>query len=149
MNFSSQVSRRLHEEHDAVIALWGRVQRALALPGAKAEALTREALAALDGEIGRHFDFEEQALFPRLADHGQGDIGELLTEEHAVIRAAAARARAAIAASRPEEARIAMLELAELIVSHAQKEEFSLLPAVDDLLDAQTDDQLTLEYAAA
>jgi hemerythrin-like domain-containing protein len=141
MQFTTQVSRRLHEEHEATLALWARVQR-------DPLGIAREALAALKGEIGRHFEFEERSLFPLLAEAGQGDLGDMLSEEHVVIREAASRAEAALAAGRQDAARIVMLELAEEILSHAQKEEVSLLPAIDDLLDAEADENLTLEYAA-
>jgi len=149
MQFKTQVSRRLHEEHDATFALWTRVQRMATQAGPETHALLRQALAALEGEIGRHFEFEEQALFPRLAAAGEGDIGELLTEEHGVIRAAAARMKSALAGERFDAARTVALELSELILGHVEKEERSLLPAVDDVLDEATDEQLTMEYAAA
>jgi hemerythrin-like domain-containing protein len=147
MRFTTQVSRRLHEEHDATLALWQRVQRMALQPGAETHALLRKALAALEGEIGKHFEFEEQVLFPRLATVGEGDIGELLTEEHVVIREAAARLKSALAGERFDAARGTALELAELILGHVDKEEKSLLPAVDNALDEATDEQLTLEYA--
>jgi hemerythrin-like domain-containing protein len=141
MHFSTQVSRRLHEEHEATLALWARVQR-------DPLGVAREALAALDAEIGRHFDFEEKALFPLLAASGQGELCDMLTEEHEAIRAGAARARAALAAGRSDSARTALLGLAEEIIGHASKEDVSLLPALDELLDAQADEQLTMDYAA-
>ena len=147
MSFKTQVSRRLHEEHDATLALWGRVQRVALQPGTDARALLAQALAALEGEIGRHFEFEEQALFPRLAAAGEGDIGELLTEEHVVIREAAARMKSALAGERFDAARTIALELSEVILGHVDKEEKSLLPAVDDALDEETDATLSMEYA--
>ncbi|MEQ8696722.1 MAG: hypothetical protein RLT05_09205, partial [Bauldia litoralis] len=36
----------------------------------------------IEGEIGPHFRFEEDELFPRLAEMGDGSIGALLAEEH-------------------------------------------------------------------
>jgi len=140
MMFTTQVSRRLHEEHDATLALWGRVQR-------DPLGIAREALAALKGEIGKHFEFEEKLLFPLLAACGQGDLCHMLTDEHEVIRGAAARAEALLAAARQDAARSVMLGLAEEIIAHASKEEVSLLPALDDALNEETDEQLTLEYA--
>src|SRR5689334_5567813 len=98
MPFTTQVSRRLHEEHEATLALWARVQRLPNKPDADGVQLLRRAAAALEGEIGRHFRFEEEALFPRLAAAGEGDLGELLSEEHVGIREAAARLDAALAA---------------------------------------------------
>ena len=147
MSFTTQVSRRLHEEHDATLALWGRVQRVALQPGTDARVLLAQALAALEGEIGRHFEFEEQALFPRLAAAGEAGIGELLTEEHVVIREAAARMKSALAGERFDAARTIALELSELILGHVDKEEKALLPAVDDALDEATDAALSMEYA--
>jgi hypothetical protein len=37
------------------------------------------------------------------------------------------------------------LELAERLVSHVQKEEMSMLPALEDLLDEETDAALAME----
>lgn len=148
MEFERAISRRLHEEHGATLALWGRVEQSLA-SGAPDAALMREAAAALAGEIERHFEFEEAQLFPRLAAAGEGDIAELLTEEHAAIRAAAARFLALAPRDPPPAAlRPLAFELAERLVSHVQKEEMSLLPALDDLLDEAADRELQLAYAA-
>ncbi len=144
MSFNTQVSRRLHEEHDATLALWTRVQRVALQPGSDARALLAQALAALEGEIGKHFEFEEKELFPRL---DAGELGELLTEEHVLIREAAARMKSALAGERFDAARAIALELSEVILGHVDKEEKSLLPAVDDALDEATDAELTMEYA--
>ena len=38
-------------------------------------------------------------------------------------------------------------ELAERLVSHVQKEEMSLLPSLEDLLDEETDQALAGSYA--
>jgi hypothetical protein len=40
------------------------------------------------------------------------------------------------------------LELSERLVAHVQKEEMSLLPAIEDLLDEESDAQLALAYAS-
>ena len=144
MASSRLVSRRLHEEHDATLALWGKVESSLASGNAD-PALLREAAAALAHEISRHFEFEERELFPRLAGAGEGDIAALLAEEHVVIREAArqfAQALDAGAGLKPVG-----LELAERLMSHIQKEEMSLLPVLDDLLDEQADAELIERYA--
>ena len=148
MAFDRAISRQLHEEHAATLALWGRVEQSLAA-GALDAALMREAAAALAGEIERHFEFEESQLFPRLAAAGEGDIAELLAEEHRAIREAAARFLA-LAGAEPPPAGLRPLafELAERLVSHVQKEEMALLPALDDLLDEQADRELQLVYAS-
>jgi len=156
MEFNRQVSRRLHQEHEATLALWGRLEQTLALrgnrpPGAEDARLLRSCAASLAHELTRHFAFEETELFPRLAAAGEGDIAELLAEEHEAIRAAARRfgelAQPAqdLAACWPE-LRALGLELAERLVAHVQKEEMSLLPSLEDLLDQETDAVLAGGY---
>ena len=138
-----QVSRRLHEEHVATLALWARVEASLAA-GRQDTALVRAAAGALADEIERHFAFEENELFPRLADAGEGDIAGLLQEEHAAIRAAGAQFIAAARANPADPGLKALgLELAERLISHVQKEEMSMLPALDDLLDDAADAELS------
>jgi hemerythrin-like domain-containing protein len=146
--FTRQVCRRLHEEHEASLALCSRLEATLAA-GRSDAALMRAAAAALAGEVERHFAFEEAELFPRLAASGEGDIADLLQEEHVAIRAAAARFIALVKEnSFKNELRVVGLELAERLASHAQKEEMSMLPALDELLDEETDHELASAYAA-
>ena len=146
MQYNRQISRRLHEEHDATLALWGRVEQAV-VTGASDPALLQRASAALADELTRHFAFEEQELFPRLAAAGESDIATLLEEEHASIRASAERfAKLAKHPSDPQFRSIA-LALVEQLVAHVQKEEMALLPMLDDLLDEQADFELTAAYA--
>jgi hemerythrin-like domain-containing protein len=157
MDFNRHISRRLHEEHEATLALWGRLEQTLAMRGTKPPTdedlrLMRDCAAQIADEVTRHFAFEEKDLFPLLAASGEGDIAELLAEEHATIRAAAkrfaelARPGAEAQASWPE-LRALGLELAERLVSHVQKEEMSLLPSLEDLLDEETDRELAGSYA--
>lgn len=156
MDFSRHISRRLHEEHEATLALWGRLEQTLAARGAKPPTeedlrLLRDCAAQIAEEVTRHFAFEENALFPRLAAAGEGDIAELLAEEHAAIRSAARRFSelahpGATPQARWSELRALALELAERLVSHVQKEEMSLLPSLEDLLDEETDRELAGSY---
>ncbi len=155
MHFNRQIARRLHEEHLATLELWNRVEQTIGTRDAALEALLGRCAAALADEVARHFEFEESELFPRLAEAGEGDIAELLAEEHDVIRGAATQfgelCRALRAGSLDaqgwQQLRITALELTERLVSHVQKEEMSLLPALDDLLDEATDAELALAYA--
>lgn len=156
MNFNRHISRRLHEEHEATLALWGRLEQTLAVRGVKPPTeedlrLLRDCAAQIADEVTRHFAFEENELFPRLVASGEGDIAELLAEEHATIRAAARRfGELAQPGSDPAahwpELRALALELAERLVSHVQKEEMSLLPSLEDLLDEDTDRELAGSY---
>lgn len=160
MNPLRQVSRMLHEEHVASRALLRRVEQALA--GPDGDAAERARLLgtlgrALEGEVGRHFDFEERELFGRMAEAGAGDLAALLAEEHVTIRAVAAEViplAAAAAAGTLDTAgwadlRRVALEVAERLIAHIDKEEAVLLAAVDDALDDETDRTLALAYASA
>ena len=148
MEFNRHISRRLHEEHDATLALWGRVEASLAA-GRHDALLLKSAAAALAQELDHHFRFEERELFPRLAAAGEGDIGELLQEEHEVIREAGRRFMDLVKDDPSQsEVKILGLELAERLVAHVQKEEMSLLPALEDLLDDAADGELSVAYAS-
>lgn len=162
MEFHRQISRKLHEEHVNVLALLAQFGAALrrldgAPPAADAllSALLERMAGALDYEITRHFDLEETQLFPRLHERGEGDLAELLFEEHEHIRSVArplleqiARARAGtLDAAGWRSLRANGLELVERLSSHAEKEEGALVPLVDEMLDEATDDALWTEYA--
>lgn len=160
MDFDRRIARRLHEEHLASLALLGRFEEALAArqapaPGDRAWAeIARAVCAAFEDEVAHHFEFEERELFPRLADAGEPGIGMLLAEEHRTIRAVAADLLPALRASVAgtpvdwKELRNAGFGFAERMQGHIQKEEMGLLPMVEDLIDAQTDEALALAYAA-
>lgn len=154
MFYSRQTSLRLHEEHLATIQLWGRLEQSIAarVPEAELTELLRRCSAALADEVTRHFEFEERELFTRLAQSGDGDIAELLTEEHDTIRSAAGALSKLLALPQPgaaaqQQLRALALELAERLTAHVQKEEMALLPALEDLLDEETDRELALAYA--
>ncbi|MGE5117176.1 MAG: hemerythrin domain-containing protein, partial [Betaproteobacteria bacterium] len=150
----SQVGHALDEEHRANLDLLGRVEQAFArAPRGDAAELQRLAGALnrhLQHEVDRHFDFEERELFPRMAEAGDGDMAELMREEHEAIRAVAAELRPlteAAAAGRLDDAgwdalRRGALELVERQVAHIQKETMALLPLLDDVLDEDTDRDL-------
>ena len=163
MSFQRQVSQALDGEHRTLLDLLGRVEQALARAPRGGMASDPE-LARLAGtfarhieeDIGRHFDFEEGELFPRLVDAGDSDIAGLLREEHDAIRAVADEvlplARAAAAGTLDNAGFDALkrgsLEMIERQVSHIQKETMALLPMLDDLLDEETDRELAFAYTS-
>lgn len=163
MRFRRQVSNALDDEHRANLDLLGRVEQSIArvARGGAARDPDLGQLAAafarhIEHDVGRHFDFEERELFPRLADAGEGDIAGLLAEEHEAIRAVADEvlplARAAAAGSLDDAGWEALkrgtLEMVERQVSHIQKETMALLPMLEDLLDEDTDRGLAFAYAS-
>jgi hemerythrin-like domain-containing protein len=163
MNYRCQVSRALDDEHRANLELLGRVEQAFARAPRTGNA-NDAALAQLAGalgrhieqDIGRHFDFEERELFPRMSDAGDGDMAVLLAEEHEAIRAVArelAPLASAAAAGDLDDAgwsalKRGALEMVERQVAHIQKETMALLPLLDDLLDEADDRELAFAYAA-
>ena len=86
MDLQRQISRRLAEEHEAIIAILGRFEGALArlrtVPPAPDDPVWPHLLAqietALQYEVSRHFSLEEDQLFPRLHANGDGYLAELL-----------------------------------------------------------------------
>ena len=165
MEFQRQISRKLYEEHIAVIALLERFGQALAglrvqqPPGANDplwSVLLAQLGSALQYEITRHFDLEEDQLFPRLHARGEGELAEMLFEEHEAIREVTHPLLELISLARLGELDAAGwrslkangLELVERLSSHAQKEQGALVPLVDEMLDETTDEALWTEYAS-
>jgi hemerythrin-like domain-containing protein len=156
MSFVRQVSQALDAEHRASLEQLERLERALGGAASEWPPLASALVRQLEHEIGRHFDFEEGELFPRLSDAGDGGIAELLTEEHGNIREVAAEllplarllARASLPAGERATFRRLALELVERMVAHIQKESMALLPMLEDLLDDDTDRELAFGYAA-
>lgn len=165
MQFARQITAALHREHVECIGLLERVEAALARlkphapppPGDPAWArLMAEFAARMGPETERHFAFEEERLFPILAERGEDDIATILREEHTAIREVAGELRADLDTAqsgfdpgRWDEFRQRLSELIERQVSHIQKEELSLLPVIDDALDDDSDGRLTQHYLEA
>ena len=160
-HLTRHTSRRLFEEHVAVIALLERFGQALARLGGPPPAndpawnlLLPQLAAAIEHEISGHFALEETQLFPRLRAGGSGDLADLLEEEHGRIREVSrplldllklARAGSLDDAGWKSLRRLG-LELVERLGSHAQMEQESLVPAVDELLDETTDMEIWTNY---
>lgn len=162
MNLIHQVPATLHREHFDTLALLQKLDAFMAknkvssvppLDGPARELLGL-LIAALDGEVTHHFRFEEEHLFPLLAESGETELGELLTEEHTTILPAGQRLAELARAARLEgftgdawrEFFGLSAEFSERLVSHVQKEEMALVPLLDSLLDAETDGRLESAY---
>ena len=156
---STQVSRILDDEHRSNIALLGQVEQSVGRasrfdPGLAG--LLGQLVRSLEHDVDRHFLFEEESLFPRMAENGDGGMAALLTEEHEAIREVAREllplarqaAQGAIDAAAWTTLRNLALEMVERQVSHIQKETMALLPLLDDMLDDETDRELAFAYSA-
>lgn len=165
MDFSRRVAQLLHEEHLATIvtieALEGLIARTRRnIPDVKEDGvkrILRRATDTIELEVGNHFTFEENELFTRLADMGDVGIGEHLSEEHRAILPLAGQvaglAREALNAGFNADSwaqfRTLGGELIERMLAHIQKEEMALLPMLEELLDPDTDMELSESYAQA
>lgn len=160
MEFSNRVSQKLHDEHVATVALMERLER-LAMrrsPPDMADSATTRLLSDLasefEGEVWRHFDFEEEELFPYLGAAGDAAIGEHLTEEHKIIRPLGVRIIELSRGAKTQgfddatwnEFRKIAQELTERLLSHVQKEEMALVPMLEDAMDAETEARLYESY---
>jgi hemerythrin-like domain-containing protein len=163
MSFTNRVSQTLHDEHGATVALIERLEQLISRnrhgnppnPGDPGVArLFTDLTTWVDGEINRHFTFEEDQLFTYLNALGDEDIGVHLTEEHRAIRPLGARiaALARAAGGQPignadwDEFRRIGQELCERTLAHVQKEEMALLPVIEDVMDPDTEARLYQEY---
>ena len=155
MTFRYRISQVMHDEHMAASAMLRDVESLLAGAGpnppdatiAEIAATLTKAADALEGEAREHFDFEEEALFPLLAEHDEAEIGEHLTDDHRIILPLAEEvisgSRGALASGFSDESwntfRTAAAELVGRLSAHIDKEEMALLPKLEDALDAETD----------
>ena len=115
----------------------------LAAEGAAADRQWRECelkIAAYQAEMGRHFDFEEQTLFP-LFEHATGmsqGPTMVMREEHAQMRDLIEQLVAAAARHEPGEYFAASETLLVLMQQHNLKEEGVLYPELDALAGADS-----------
>lgn len=164
MELQCHITRRLHDEHEAVFNLLARVRRAFGgrggapMPDLAAPAwstLLHDLQIALEFEIAGHFDLEERALFPLLVEAGAADLVGILNEEHEMIRSVAAPVivllrkfrDAGLDAADWRSLGALGLELSERLDAHARKEEIAMLPELDRLLNDEQDRELLASYA--
>lgn len=164
MQFSRRTAQLLHEDHRATLAMIESLEDLIArakrnLPDIN-DAATKKTLehaaTAIEQEVRDHFAFEENELFTRLADMGDADIGEHLREEHHAILPVGEQvsmlARTALKDGFSEQSwpqfKTLAGELTERLLAHIQKEEMALLPMLDELLDPETDFELSENYGA-
>lgn len=163
MDFNFQSARMLHDEHMEEVALIERLDSIVSKyrpdqpPAADDQSVTSllpDLIAGITSQIDQHFAFEEEHLFPRLAENGESDIGEFLTSEHDAIRqvgrALVAAAKEAMSGGFTDESwrnfRQMAVETSERVFSHIQKEEMGLLPMVEHFLEPEEDMELSMAY---
>lgn len=159
----TEVGRRLHAEHEATLSILNALESAfLSRPAGEpmdlADADGRQRLERLirvvKQDVSRHFDFEEECIFPILREMGARDMANLLTHEHAAIKPLARRLEALADAALTDgftaatwgEFRVQVIELMEREAFHIQKEEMGMVRALGYFLDPERDRELARRY---
>ena len=157
MDFQFEISRRLSREHEEVTALLARLEKFVqshgsdhqpVWQGAEARRIMSDLKGALRTEIPNHFAIEEQELFPLYAQEGGTDMVDLLLADHQVILDLAEEIKPVVekALSSPDGLSLTEWETFRAkgkafvteLCSHAEKEEFGFVPAMDELMDPAT-----------
>lgn len=157
MDFQFEISKRLSREHQDVTALLLRLEKFIQShgpdrqpdwQGAEPRRIMSDLKGALRTEVPNHFAIEEQELFPLYAQDGGADMVELLLADHQVILDLVEKIKPLVekALSSPdglsqtewETFRTRCNVFVTELCSHAEKEEFAFVPAVDELMDQAT-----------
>lgn len=167
MDFDRQITQMLHDEHLVTVATLDRFETLLHRhrkhPPTDPEGVAelsralRDLEALIASDVIAHFNFEEENLFPLLAETGDGDMGALLAEEHKTILDTAAPLATLSASARAgglrdedwSDLRRRGIAFVELMLGHIQKEEMGLLLTLDDVLEEERDAELVMDYSAA
>ena len=159
MDLNTRIARQLHDEHVAVISLMDKLQEFVGkdqpdTTDSQISNFLGDLKVVIEGEVTDHFKFEEDDLFPILNDEGDGDMSDLLSEEHDVILPLGLELAAAIEVVRSEgftadswqSFKQYGAEFSDRLRDHANKEEMGLVPLIDDLLEADVDANLATNY---
>lgn len=165
MEFETQTSRTLHDEHMTVRSFLERFGMELTKhqmdqppePGNTTIAnLLSDLITIVETELTVHFKFEEDQLFPLLDASGAADMTGILLEEHGVILPLAqdlcgqakSFRRNGFSKEQWGNFRRYGMELVERLTGHIDKEEMGLVPMLDTILDQEQDHTFTGAYAA-
>jgi len=163
---TTQTGRLLHDDHERCLAAVQSLEALLARQGPgkpadlndpKARSVLVEAKGVLAQETAAHFAFEEEHLFPLLAEVGEQQMILTLKSEHDAIAPVAEDVVRLIADGLKagsftreswEELHALGLELAERQIFHIQKEEMGLLAGIGMMLEPDVDSRLAETYRA-
>jgi len=157
MDYQFEISKRLSREHQDVTALLSRLEKFLQScgiarqpdwQGPEARRIMGDLRGALRTEIPNHFGIEEQELFPLYAQEGGADMVELLLADHQVILDLADEIKPLVEKTLESSDSLSQTEWETFrakcnvfvteLGSHAEKEDFGFVPAVDELMDPAT-----------
>ena len=163
---TTQIGRLLHEDHQRCLGAVQNLETLLSRQGPrkvadvtdpKVRSVLVEAKGVLAQETATHFAFEEDHLFPLLAEVGEQHMILPLKSEHDAIGPVAEDVVRLIAdglkagAFTPDawaQLHDLGLELAERQIFHVQKEEMGLLAGIGMMLEPDVDSRLADTYRA-
>ncbi len=163
MEFTHAISRIMHEEHMAVLALLDKLEHLLSAnlgaepPDATAgdvRQLLGTIKAEITTEIKLHFAFEEEHLFPMFEEAGAGDMNNILIQEHQLLMPlglgladmAGQAASDGFDADSWVQFRTSSGQFIDGLRAHVAKEEMGMVPLLDDLIDQDQDSNLVANY---
>lgn len=157
MDFQFEISKRLSREHQDVTTLLTHLEKFLQScgidrqpdwQGSEARRIMSDLKGALRTEVPNHFAIEEQVLFPLYAQDGGADMVELLLADHQVILDLADEIKPLVEKALSSADGLTQTEWETFrakgnvfvteLCSHAEKEEFGFVPAIDELMDQTT-----------
>ncbi|MCU0893083.1 MAG: hemerythrin domain-containing protein [Rhodospirillales bacterium] len=163
MSHDALLSQLLHREHLETLAVAGeleaRVDDRRAGPINVGDEADRAQLQALihmaEADIGRHYRFEEEVLFPKLAAAGLGPMVEVLVMEHDSVRAIVVPLRTTAEAALADgftkatwsTFRDGVFDLINSVSFHIQKEELGVIRQLATVLGVDADRDLGRLYA--
>jgi hemerythrin-like domain-containing protein len=159
----TELGEVLHEEHFRILVpicglenrITGRrASEPLDLRNEDDRNLLEDLVSSLE-QVIQYNVFEETVLFPLLCDHGEGELAELLVQEHVAIGPLARRLSGLAAEllakganpARWNEFRDVAQDLVSEMLLHLQKEELSVVQRLDAFLDTETDHRLAHKLA--
>lgn len=150
MQAISQTGRLINEDHDRTAAILNRLEAHLEQAEARGippldeevRALVADLNTELETELTTHFDFEERALFPLIADAGGHELVQHLFNEHEAMRPIGRRLQRycalALRDGFDEDSYAAFVhfgwDILERLERHLQVEETAFLLAVEALM---------------
>ncbi len=159
-----QILITLHEEHMAIMSVLERLETLLGqygpdkAPSADSESVNdilKDLANIMECEIGHHYAFEEEHMFPRFSQLADDGIPTMLKSEHEAIRPLAKKITDLSQAAQADgftaetwrDFHSFGQELVEREVFHVQKEEMGFLPGLQQLMDPSEDADLVAAYA--
>jgi hemerythrin-like domain-containing protein len=163
-SFFFQITKTLHDEHMHATSVLERMELLFNqfnrdekpdYTSPDVSKLLGDVSALIDVDLKIHFAFEEDRLFPLLADEGETSMGDLLIDDHKEITPIGLSLGEATKTARAngftfeswDNYRKLGSEFVERLLSHIEKEEVGLGPMLEDLLDEEQDRELSMEYA--